>query len=45
MKTAYFVLTLLILASLACSLGGEIPAQGGEPTREEPATPLIESGE
>lgn len=52
MKIAYFVLIVLILASLACSLGGEIPAQGGEvpsqggePTLDVPsaASPTVES--
>ncbi len=52
MKIIYLVLSVFILVSLACSLGGEIPAQGGqapsqsgEPTLEAPpaASPTAQS--
>jgi len=52
MRITYLIFSLLILASLACSLGGEIPAQGGqtpyqsgEPTQQVPpaASPTAES--
>jgi hypothetical protein len=42
MKTVYFALTLLILTSLACSLGGQVPARGAEPTADVPFNPQIE---
>lgn len=42
MKTTYFALIVLVLASLACSLGNAIPDQGNAPAADVPFNPQIE---